>query len=67
MRKTNYEKLDAKIDALSRKFLENNVVVGTSEDNARPLNDEEIEHELLMRRERVRARRITEKKLLEEL
>ena len=64
--KTNYEKLDAKIDALSRKFLENNVVVGTSEDNARPLNDEEIEH-FDRRRLRDNVIRRRDKKLLQEL
>jgi integrase/recombinase XerD len=70
---TRLEKLEAKLDALTRQFLENNVAVGTSsgsdtnELHRRPMTDEEIEHELSMRRQRVRIRRMKEKKLWQEL
>jgi hypothetical protein len=51
-----YQKLDAKIDAIGRKMRTNNV-----------LTEEEIEEELLMRREHAKARGITVKKLLQEI
>jgi hypothetical protein len=62
-----YEKLDAKIDALARITWKNNVRRGITEEDARPLTDEEIEHELLMRKERARARHIIEKRHLQEI
>jgi integrase/recombinase XerD len=69
---TRLEKLEAKFDALTRQFLENNVTVGTSSDSntnelhRRPMTDEEIEQELSMRRNRARLRRKKEKKLWQE-
>jgi predicted CopG family antitoxin len=51
-----YEKLDAKIDAIARMMRTNNV-----------LTEEEIEHELLIRKEHAKARHMTGKKLLQEL
>jgi integrase/recombinase XerD len=54
-----YEKLDAKIDDIARKMRTNNVITGMTE--------EEIEHELYMRREHAKARHITGKKLLQEI
>jgi predicted CopG family antitoxin len=62
-----YEKLDAKIDAIARIAWTNNTRRGITEEDSRPLTDEEIEHELLMRRERAKARHITEKRLLQEI
>lgn len=53
-----YEKLDAKIDAIARMMRTNNNNV---------LTEEEIEHELLIRREQAKARVTTGKKLLQEL
>ena len=51
-----YQKLDAKIDALGRQMRASNF-----------LTEKEIEHELLLRREEAKARGITAKKLLQEL
>jgi Phage integrase family. len=62
-----YEKLDAKIDALARNFWKNNVRRGITEEDSRSLTDEEIEHELVMRKELAKARHITEKRLLQEI
>jgi len=64
---SRFEKLEAKIDELSHAFYENNVRRGITEEDSRPLTDEEIEHELLMRKERARARHIKEKRLLQEI
>jgi len=64
---SRFEKLEAKIDELSRAFYKKNVRRGITEEDSRPLTDEEIEHELLMRKERARARHITEKRLLQEI
>lgn len=66
--KINYEKLDAKIDALARKFLTNNVTVGASEeDGGRSMTEEEIQHILKRRRMRDNIRRRRDKQLLQEL
>lgn len=61
--KTNYEKLDAKIDELSRKFLENNVSVGITSDDTRPMTEEEIQHILNRRRSRDNAIRRRDKRV----
>jgi hypothetical protein len=50
-----YEKLDAKIDAIARQFLTNNVTVGTSDSDEldrRPMTEEEIQQVLNQRRMR---------------
>jgi integrase len=65
--KIDYEKLDAKIEALARKFWENNVRRGISEDDARPLTEEEIEQEIYRSRMHRQIRGRHENKLIEEL
>jgi integrase len=66
--KTNYEKLDAKLDALARAFYRNNVTVGAPpEEGGRPMTEEEIEQELHNRRMRATIRRRREKELWQEL
>jgi integrase len=65
--KTNYEKLDAKIDALARKFLENNTLLGGGEGVGRKPTEEEIQQFLEQRRMKANLRRRAEKKLLQEL
>ncbi len=52
-----YEKLDAKIDAIGRQMRENNAIIG--------MTDEEIEKELLDRREIAKGRLNTHKELLQ--
>lgn len=62
---TRYEKLEAKIDALQRQFLTNNVTVGASkEDGGRPLTEEEIQAHLQKRRTRDNLIRKRDKKLM---
>jgi integrase len=65
--KTNYEKLDAKIDALQRRFLENNMLFGGPEGVGRKPTEEEIEYFLEKRRTRDNLRRRAEKKMQAEL
>jgi integrase len=67
--KTDYEKLDAKIDALARKFYENNVTVGApeGEPGARPMTEKEIQQELYHNRMKRKLRRQSEKRLIAEL
>jgi integrase len=68
--KTNYEKLDAKIDAIARKFLTNNVTVGTSDSDEldrRPMTEEEIQQVLNQRRMRDNMKRKRDKELMQEI
>lgn len=68
--KTNYEKLDAKIDALARQFLTNNVMVGMSdsdERDRRPMTEDEIQQVLHRRKIRDNAIRRRDKRLIQEL
>lgn len=65
-----YEKLDAKIDAIARKFLTNNVTVGTSDSDEldrRPMTEEEIQQVLNQRRMRDNLKRKRDKQLMQEL
>jgi integrase len=65
--KTNYERLDAKIDQLARAFFKNNVTRGITEEDSRPLTDEEIEQEISWERTKRKARRQSEQRLMQEL
>ena len=65
--KTNYEKLDAKIDALQRQWLAAHVTRGTSEADARPITEEEIQQILRERRIKDRVRRERDARVLNEL
>lgn len=65
--KTNYEKLDAKIDAMQRQFFQNNVTMGGPEGVGRPPTDEEIEYYIQRRRARAKVRRKSERRILEEI
>jgi hypothetical protein len=67
-----YEKLSEKIDAkfddvLARNFWKNNVKRGTTEEDARPLTDEEIDHEITWAKQKRAARRWKENQILSEL
>ena len=64
---TNYERLDAKIDALARKFFENNTLLGGPEGVGRPPTEEEIEQLLGQRRMKTNLRRNAESQLQAEL
>lgn len=68
--KTDYEKLDAKIDELARKFYTNNVSYGTPEtpeEQRRSLTEQEVEQALHHNRTKRKLRRSREKQLLAEL
>jgi len=66
--KTDYEKLDAKIDALARKFFENTVFqTPDTPDEGRPLTEKEVELALHRSQTRRKIRRSREKELLAEL
>jgi len=64
--KTNYEKLDAKLDALQREFYKNKVRMGWAGLTKEDLTEEEIERKVLERRARDKAIREYEKQILEE-
>ena len=70
--KTNYEKLDAKIDALKRDFLKNEIMVGppdsTEEEGKwRPMTEQEIEDDIQWERVKRNARRKRDKELMQEI
>jgi integrase len=68
--KISYERLDAKIEALQRAFFKNNVTVSTNdltEDERRPMTDQEIENEISLGRQKRKARRNVQNKLIQEL
>jgi len=65
-----YEKLDAKIEGLQREVFKNNTMVGpagSSEDEWRPMTDEEIEHEIQWNRQKANARHRSEKRMIQEI
>jgi hypothetical protein len=64
---TNYEKLDAKIDALQRRFLENNMLLGGPEGIGRKPTEQEIQQFLEQRRLKDKLRRKAERKMRAEL
>ena len=64
--KTNYERLDAKIDQLQRMFYKNNVTVGGPEGIGRAPTDEEIEQDIRQRRARDKFVRERDIRLLQE-
>jgi integrase len=64
---SNYEKLDAKIDALARKFLENNTLLGGPEGIGRKPTEQEIKQLLEKRRMKANLRRKAENQLQAEL
>ncbi|MGB5090009.1 MAG: site-specific integrase [Nitrososphaeraceae archaeon] len=67
--KTDYEKLDAKIDELARKFYSNNVIHGHPDkpEEWRPMTEKDVEEALGHSRTRRKLRRSREKELLAEL
>jgi integrase len=65
--KTNYEKLDAKIEALARRFLENNTLIGGGEGIGRPPTEQEIQQLLAQRRLKANLRRKAERRMQREL
>jgi len=65
-----FEKLDAKIEGLQRAFYKNNTMVGRAggtEDEWRPMTDEEIENEIQWNRQKANARRRAEKRMMQEI
>jgi integrase len=63
----NYEKLDAKIDALARKFFENNTLLGGPEGVGRKPTQEEIDAKISWNRMKRQASRKAENQLQAEL
>jgi hypothetical protein len=62
-----FEKLDAKIDALARKFFENNTLLGGPEGVGRKPTEKEIQQFLEQRRKKASLRRKAEMQMLAEL
>ena len=63
-----YERLEAKIDAMHREFLERSVRAGTDEqgyDDARPLTEDEIQEALARRRRRDNRIRRRDQRLIQ--
>lgn len=65
--KTNYERLDRKIDELQRQFYQNNVTVGGPAGVGRPPTDEEIEHDISQRSARDSFVRKRDRRLIQDL
>ena len=65
--KTNYERLDAKLDTLQREFYENKVRTGWAGLTKEDLTEEVIEQKLQQRRKQDKARRERDTRILEEL
>ena len=68
--RTNYERLDAKIDAIQKQWLATHITVGppqSNEDEHRPITQEEIEQILKSRSIKDRIKRERDNKILQEL